>query len=478
MKVKIIYIHPSKYLDKPSYCVIPVGIPSIVNYLIKHLDVEVVGVNIGMELSINSSKTLNNILFDICNYDIVLCDLHWYEHSEGAIRVAEYIKSIKNIPVIMGGLTSTIFAEQIMVSADAIDYIIKGDGEVSLKKLIEIIIDNDCSSKLQNIPGLVYRRGTTIVTNPGIGEKENLNNLDFSKIEFLRNWNYYYRTSLDGVCLDNNVLSTWICLGKGCKYNCIYCGGNKNVHKIAYGRDRMEFRDPNVVWNEICHYMKQGVSVFKFNLDLDILPKDISKSLLNRFNDNKYRNGIYNEFWQLPSWDLVNDIINTCNNLLCNLIYSPVTGDEKLRYKYGKYFTNNQFIKHLERLAKEYIPVTIYFSTNLPGETDYSFEQTIELANKIKNMFPKELLEIYCEPHTIEPISDISLHNNKYKIKNTLKTFEDYRMYCREKDRINMLGFDNFTIEQLEKRKKRWNQCFNDGQNSRKKDFYDKWVLV
>ena len=62
---------------------------------------------------------------------LVMIDLHWYEHAYGAMDVMRACKHVwPDVPVLLGGLTVSRFAEEIMARFDAVDYVIRGDPEV------------------------------------------------------------------------------------------------------------------------------------------------------------------------------------------------------------------------------------------------------------------------------------------------------------------------------------------------------------
>jgi hypothetical protein len=142
----ILYIHPAKqevsarydkFVSSPPYPFIPVGVVGLVNML-RNQGWNVVGINLPLELTLQPAFNLRRWLTTQPRPRMVLIDLHWYEHSFGAMDVARAVKSIwPSTPVVIGGLTASNFAEEILANFPLIDFIIRGDAEKPLRLLAE-----------------------------------------------------------------------------------------------------------------------------------------------------------------------------------------------------------------------------------------------------------------------------------------------------------------------------------------------------
>jgi hypothetical protein len=76
--------------------------------------------------------------------------------------------------------------------------------------------------------------------------------------------------------------------------------------------------------------------------------------------------------------------------------------------------------------------IFVYFSLNLPGETEVTFRETVDLANLIYDFYPSSLLKILNTIHTIDPLSPMNLNPEKFGIESTMSTFKDYYDYCEK----------------------------------------------
>ena len=75
---------------------------------------------------------------------IVCMDLHWHPQAFRVIETATAVKqAASGCKIVLGGFTATLFAEEILRSHQAIDFIIKGDAEAPLLALIQALKDQD-----------------------------------------------------------------------------------------------------------------------------------------------------------------------------------------------------------------------------------------------------------------------------------------------------------------------------------------------
>jgi hypothetical protein len=98
----------------------------------------------------------------------------------------------------------------------------------------------------------------------------------------------------------------------------------------------------------------------------------------------------------------------------------------------GKLFTNDQLLDTLDLLNQINANIFVYFSLNLPGETVKTFKETLDLADLIYDSYPHSLLKILNTIHTIDPLSPMNLHPEKFGIESSMSSFMDYYTYCEK----------------------------------------------
>jgi len=91
-------------------------------------------------------------------------DLHWLPHAHGALEVAKLVKEIHpGVPVIMGGLSSTYFHQE-LIQYNQVYYVLRGDStEEPLYHLLTALRDGGPVGK---IPNLTYKQHGLPHVNP------------------------------------------------------------------------------------------------------------------------------------------------------------------------------------------------------------------------------------------------------------------------------------------------------------------------
>jgi hypothetical protein len=164
--------------------------------------------------------------------------------------------------------------------------------------------------------------------------------------------------------------------------------------------------------------------------DIAELGDDYWKTLFSQIRSRGIQIGLYNEFFQMPSEEFIEDLTRTVPQEHSCVAVSPLSGDERVRRLNGKHYNNDQLFDLLEYLQRHRMNLFVYFSLNLPGETTQTFLKTVELAKEIFYFYPKSLLKIINSAHTIDPLSPMNEHSDKFGVKSTMKSFMDFYHYC------------------------------------------------
>ncbi len=149
-----------------------------------------------------------------------------------AIRILKLLKAWdETIVTVIGGPHATSLPEECIMS-DAVDYVVIGEGEVTILELTNAILKN--KKNLQQVNGIVYKdaKGKIVSTEPQPRIKD-LDILPFPARELLDIESYYQKGS--------------IVSSRGCPYNCNYCacsviaGHTYRVHSTDYVLDEIEY---------------------------------------------------------------------------------------------------------------------------------------------------------------------------------------------------------------------------------------------
>jgi hypothetical protein len=456
----VLYIHPAKQgmefraedesFGRP-YGLFPLGLPALINIL-RQNGIDVQGVNHPLERQLNSGFRLDSWLHSRRGAKIILIDMHWYEHCYGAVETAKFCKQVlPDAWVVMGGLSATGFAREILENFPSVDFIIRGDAERPLLALARLLLQSGQAvdpAALAGIPNLSYRQGEecSVVENPlaYTAETHDLDSLDFVNIDFLDHYHEYYvheyivtdlskaRAALES---PSPYTGRWVCTARGCKFNCSYCGGGRSAHKLLAGRVGLVLRSPEKVVEDLVNLRELGVLQASISWDLAELERDYWETVFAGIRRENLKIGLYNEFFQMPNLDFVDALHEHCDPEHSAVAITPLSGNERVRRLNGKHYSTEQLFDLLERLSRYKMYLLIYFSLNLPGETRQIFSETLDLAKEIYDFYPKTHLKILNTVHTIDPLSPMNVNAGKFGLSSQMTTFMDYYNYCRDTGR-------------------------------------------
>ncbi len=454
----MIYVHPAKqdvdfYVQTMgardlqmgrSYNLIPVGVPALAHVL-QAAGVEVRGVNYTVEVGINRTFDLRRWLRTQSQARIVLIDLHWYEHSYGAISLANVCKEVlPDAWVVLGGLTASAFAREILEHFPSVDFVVRGDAEVPLLTLVQrcLAASSEVPPDLVDVPNLTYRQGPQVVENP-IGycaSTEDLDRLDFADLGFLDHHDEYlaYEYIVTDLPKARAALATdpyrgrWITTARGCKYECSYCGGCRSAHRVLATREGIVPRSPEAVVDEIERLAAAGVDQVSLSYDIAEMGDDYWRAFFSLMRRRRISIGLYNECFQLPPLQFIKQFARVADPEHSCLTFSPLSGSERVRRLNGKLFSNAELMNVLDYVNLNELYMVAYFSLNLPGETEETLAESIGLARQMVDLYPASRIKILSSCHTLDPLSPMAVHPEKYAIEVTMGSFMDWYAYCRD----------------------------------------------
>lgn len=441
--MKGLYIHPPKlpvekrqeWIDLYSgYLIMPMGVVGLVN-LLKESGIEMRGLNYPLQVLLDEDFRFDRWVEANSDARFILMDLHWYEHSYGVMALAQKCKKIlPDVPVITGGFTASIFAEEVLNNFPQIDYIIRGDAEQPLLKLINQIRDKNF--QLRKIPNLIYREGDHVVENEcscGVSP-DDLDRLDFVTVDFLDNFHQYLEFQSTE---PPHLRGHWLCIGRGCTYDCCHCGGGKNAHRMISGRNKTVLRSLESVVKDIKRLEERGIDQVCLSHDPSCLSQQYWNRLFELMEEAHTKIGLYIEFFQIPSRRFLEKFAEVAILPLSQLVFSPLCSSEEVRRINGKFFSNKQFFDRLSMCKELSVPIFIYFSLNLPLMNEDTFAETVKMAEEIYDFYPLHLLKMTALCHNLDPWSPMQLAPDRYRVNIQFKSFKDYYNYCQLPPFIN-----------------------------------------
>lgn len=292
------------------------------------------------------------------------------------LKLARLIKRIDSrIITVTGGVHPTVFPKD-TVSQKEIDYVIVGEGEEAFFQLIKNI---EAGKKLpgENVDGCAYKTDKQIIVNEKTKFIRNLDSLPLPARDLLP-MEFYFKngTVLYGV---GGKRAATILTSRSCPMKCTFC----SVHLIQGQVLRM--RSAENVFLEIEELVnKYGVE------EILILDDNLT---FNRKRVVKLCKMILQKKLKLR-WNTPNGIradridahlVKLMKQAGCvNVCIGVEAGNDRVRNEIiRKSLARESIEKALKVCAKVGLPVTGFFILGIPGETEETFKDTIEMVKKM-----------------------------------------------------------------------------------------------
>lgn len=310
-------------------------------------------------------------------------DLHWLVHAHGALETAKVIKRVKGeVPVVLGGLTASIYWHELIVNHPYVDYVLTGDTvEPALEPLVEVV---EGARRPSEVPGLAYREGGAVRLNP---RKPDPPLLDGLAIDFEYLFRYALRhpdplSFIPFAAFFERPIGAVLSF-KGCAYNCATCGGSKMAYKLALGRTGLSRKSPDVLAHEILSIARWGkLPVFVVG-DLQLVGgESFASRLTSLLRQEGFDCPILFEFFAPPPRGLLEVLSKASHEVILQI--SPETQDEGLRATFGRPYSNEALKRLLERCAHiGFSRVDLYFMHGIPFQT---YEAALGLPHFVEGL--------------------------------------------------------------------------------------------
>ena len=118
-------------------------------------------------------RTVNDFLPDLIGISCLFSG-----NFPDLLKLSTFLKKYhKDIPIVIGGIHPTIYAEKILRDCPSIDYVIIAEGEESTVQMVNKIKDG--SFAFEKIDGFAYRRNGEVFVNKKTKFIQNLDSLPF-----------------------------------------------------------------------------------------------------------------------------------------------------------------------------------------------------------------------------------------------------------------------------------------------------------
>lgn len=435
----------------PVFEMYPLGFTSMAEYMERNgLKVRIVNLAVLMLNKVNfdverAIREMNPVAFGI--------DLHWLPHAHGSIEIAKICKKYHpDTPVIFGGLSASFFHEE-LASYPWVDYVVRGDSaEEPMTRLMYALKGK---GRVDDIPNLTYAtRQGSLHSTPFEWVPGDMNSisLDYS---FNMKAVIRYRDMMGFVpfkdWLQYPVCASLTC--RGCTHNCATCGGSAYAFRTHYGRDRVAFRDPELLVRDIEHIQKYIPGpVFVLN-DFLQAGRDYTAEFIRGLQKIKLRNPIGFEFFKPPAEEFYSFLNEHLDDYSVEI--SIESHDDEVRKAFGKsHYTTEQVEESIQAALRNGCSrFDLYMMTGIPAQTAESVLQTpayVEsLYEKVDN--DKRLL-CFSSPMApfLDPGSLVYDNPEKYGYTRLADTLEEHRQLLIQPSWKYIMNYESHSLSKDE----------------------------
>ncbi len=279
--------------------------------------------------------------------------------AEEVIQLCEQIKARRpDCFTFMGGYFPTLYHEEIFLRTDAVDMVVRGEGEWAALKVIELL-EAGKDPRQENVPGLSFKKDGRIHHNPR-GPNFDLNRKVPHNLTLLK----YIR--------EYSILP--YAFSRGCPYKCAFCMEEfirpvrKEVPRQIIQKDLTDLAGLNHG-----HTLLVSDALFK---SFDLFPLFRSLNLKVNFETR----------CDVLDPSLIREIADVCGSLALGLesaSFRTLSRMNKVRDQahYRKYLDNALAI--FREAVKYEIPVMVFMIAGYPGDRAEDLEESLAFAREL-----------------------------------------------------------------------------------------------
>jgi radical SAM superfamily enzyme YgiQ (UPF0313 family) len=281
-------------------------------------------------------------------------------------RIIDMIKHFQGISIICGGAHPTLSPED-FIKLEGVEGVLIGEGD---KALLEYVKAKEKGKNFLRIKNFWFKKDGKIVKNKLRAFIKNLDSLPFDDRKIVD----YQKI------IDENNDSLYIVAGRGCPYDCKFCGAPV-LNKKGKG-EFVRLRSVKSILNEIEKLSK----IYRFSY---VYFRDDTFTWNKKWTlefCKEYRKRIKYPFEILTRADCLDkQIMDALKKANCQCIWIGIdSGNEYIRNKVlNKAISNNKILEVCKYLTSIGIKPMMTNMVGLPYETPEKFNDTVELNKKI-----------------------------------------------------------------------------------------------
>ena len=365
-------------------------------------------------------------------------DLHWCQHVDGALSLAKLCKEEHpEIPVALGGLSSTYFWREIMDTVPEVDFVVRGH---TTEPVVDELLDClEAKREPTDVPNLVWRRSGEVVENAYTYRPTVLT----TKINYPRLRRHMNMLNPGEWLLTGQHWPLYcfnlLLFCKGCVENCAICGGSN----WAQGLEETPRWDIEVLTEAL-------VAARQLTRNVIRMPGDIRQGdwpgFLASLKRRRFARGLHLDFFRPPDAEFCRAVADAIPEPSGTI--GAITHDERLREWYGFPYDNAD----LERSIEDFLAVggqlSLFFYLGIPGQTGESVRETTDYALRLLERYaqgrrPKFDVYVSALSPFIDPGSKAFTYPEQYGYRLRARTLAEHRTLMREPEWWDTLNYES-----------------------------------
>ncbi|HEY3359514.1 MAG TPA: radical SAM protein, partial [Polyangia bacterium] len=291
-------------------------------------------------------------------------DLHWLTHAQGALELVRLCRELHpGARTVVGGLSASHFAREILEGHAAVDYVLTGDGERPMLRLLEALLRG---GDLTTVPNLWYRRHGRITR---------------TRAAYFAEEESDYRGQ------------PYVPVRRGCAYDCAHCGVGQTATAALFGPRARSRYAPEKVANEI---LPPPGATGRARLTGDPL-LTFGAGGMRRFYGAIGTRGadldLGVELQMMHGEAEIARLARTFRSVRLSL--RPDSGDEGVRRRQGKPYSNDDLLRCVRTAAEhDNVAVAVTFLFGLAGDDAGSLDRSLALMRHISKIPSKRPIEL------------------------------------------------------------------------------------
>jgi len=426
----------------------PIGITSIADYLEKSgFNVQIINVAYRMLKSqaYDPEKEIRKR-----NPRVWAIDLHWLPHVHGALALAALIKKHHpDVPVLMGGLSSSYYHEELIKNPD-VDFVVRGDSTEG--PVLELLTRVRAGLPLEGVPNLTWKqKDGSVVVNPLTNVPDNLNAPTVPAYRYTMRsvFKYWNLSNIVPYLRWLEYPMTTILTARGCNINCSICGGSKQAYRQVCQRKKPAFRSPERLIEDVRLIKRFSRAPIFVIHDLRMGGKEFADRFLDLLKQEKIENEMVFELFYPADEDFISQLKEAA--LHFSLEMTLETHDPALRKTNGKFAVSNEAIEATiaAAMANGCNRLDIFFMVGLPFQTTQSVMDSMDYAHKLLSNYGLDgRIKIYVAPLApfLDPGSPAFEDPEKFGYKLRAHTLEEHRKLLTNSTWGQILNYESMSM--------------------------------